>query len=549
MTHSPFARDEAPKIWRYTPPVAWSVNHTRSVNSMHLPSSKTLIRTLGIIIIGLLAPAACRTPNVSRTAAAPLPAPRTAADSTQYARSLLQRSLAALGVTGGRGTRPRDMRGFEITLESRQGRGNPYQARRWTDTTPFSVPTTLRYLVDLSSHRAMFELRSPAPGDIWFNYLTRYDTTGAWQVDLMRWRVGDDLLRNPAAAALGPLGAAERLLPHVAVQQALESAALRYTGRRASGNTSLETVEFTEPRGGVPMRIELDAESMLPVALAGIGADAATIELADYRSVGGVRVPYRRIQRVGGLVANDQRVVALDLHPALDESRFATPAGYSEPPAAGPPRATRVAGGVYRLDDMPGGYHAAFVADENGVMVLEAPQSAAFTEAALRVIEATAPGKPITHVFVTHHHSDHVGGLGPYVARGATIVVGAGHDEGVRRQILPDSLRAKALFETVSARSSFGTGASRVEAIPVPNEHVDGNVAYFVPEARVLFQGDLFYIPERGAIPKQFPVADALARVLRANGIVPEYVVGVHGRTGTWTEFEAAMRLPRQRAP
>jgi glyoxylase-like metal-dependent hydrolase (beta-lactamase superfamily II) len=88
-----------------------------------------------------------------------------------------------------------------------------------------------------------------------------------------------------------------------------------------------------------------------------------------------------------------------------------------------------------------------------------------------------------------------------------------------------------------------------VEAVPIPNEHADGNVAYFVPDGRVLFQGDLFYIPERGAIPKQFPVTDALVRVLRANDLKPEHVIGVHGRTGTWTEVESALRLPRQGAP
>jgi glyoxylase-like metal-dependent hydrolase (beta-lactamase superfamily II) len=475
-------------------------------------------------------------------------APRSTADSVQFARALLSRSLVALGISNANGNVVRDIRGFEITLESRPARGNPNQARRWSDSTPFPVPTTLRYLVDHSARRVLHELRSPAPGDIWFNYLTRYDTTGAWQIDLLRWRLGTDILRNPAASALVPLGAAERQLPHVVVQHALASPALRYTGPRASGGRQLETIEFTDPRAGGLMRLDLDATTMLPALITGSGTNPATIELLDYRTVDGVRVAYRRLQRAGDALVNEQRVVALDLKPRLDDARFAIPTGYADAPPAGSSRATPVAGAVYRLDGMPGGYHAAFVVGESGVMVLEAPQTPAFSDAAFRVIEATAPGKPVTHVFVTHHHADHVGGLGPYVARGATVVVGAGHEEAVRRQ-LPDSLRAKARFETVSERRVFGAGASRVEAFPVPNEHVDGNVAYFVPDARVLFQGDLFYIPERGPIPRQFLVTDALLRALRTNSMVPEHVIGVHGRTGSWAEFEASLRLERQRAP
>ncbi|HYW32280.1 MAG TPA: MBL fold metallo-hydrolase [Gemmatimonas sp.] len=150
-------------------------------------------------------------------------------------------------------------------------------------------------------------------------------------------------------------------------------------------------------------------------------------------------------------------------------------------------------------------------------------------------------GKPVTHVFVTHHHNDHVGGLGPYVARGAVVVVGAGLEEALRRQ-LPDSLRARVTFEAVRARRTFGDGESRVDAIPVPNEHADGNVAYHVPAARALLQGDLFYIPERGAVPPAFPVTTAMMHALRDAGVSVEQVIGVHGRMGTWAEVEQSAR-------
>ena len=89
-----------------------------------------------------------------------------------------------------------------------------------------------------------------------------------------------------------------------------------------------------------------------------------------------------------------------------------------------------------------------------------------------------------------------------------------------------------------------------MRAIPVPNTHAEGNVAYWMPASRTLFQGDLFYIPERGAVPGAFPVTDSLAAAARAHGIRPALVIGVHGRSGTWAEVEESIRLrPRPTIP
>jgi glyoxylase-like metal-dependent hydrolase (beta-lactamase superfamily II) len=155
-----------------------------------------------------------------------------------------------------------------------------------------------------------------------------------------------------------------------------------------------------------------------------------------------------------------------------------------------------------------------------------------------------APGMPVRRVFVTHHHGDHVGGLAAYVARGAVLVVAAGLEEAIRRQ-LPDSLRARVRFDTVATHRGFGDGASRIDAYAVPNAHADGNLAFHLPGAGVLFQGDLFYIPERGPVPTAFPVTLALDRLVRTRGLRVQHVVGVHGRTGSWSEVQRSLALRR----
>ena len=473
--------------------------------------------------------------------AAPLPAraqqpAAAAADSVRASRDRALRLLrAAEEALGGRGV-VSGARGYDVRHRGTV-RNAWQQARRWTDTTAVN-PNEVRVVLDLAGRRALRETNSVSPGEIRFNLLTVFDTAGARQVDLLRWRTGTDVARAPAAQARATLAGLERLLPHTAVRQGLGADSLRFAGETERGGRRLAAVSWTDAAGR-PATLWTDAATGLPAMVSGDGP-GSTLEWSDYRVVDGLRVPHRQVVRAGGQVFTDNRVASVDVRPGLGDGVFALPAGYADPPAPGEPRATRIAEGVYRLDGMPGGYHAAFVVQDDGVTVLEAPTSPQYTEVALRLIGETAPGRKVLRVLVTHHHSDHVAGLAPYVAAGATLVTGAGIEEGVRRQ-LPDSLRAAARFQGVAERASFGTGAGRVDVYAVPNTHADGNLAFHLPAARVLFQGDLFYVPERGPVPPAFPVTEALARVVRERGLAVETVVGVHGRTGTMAEMRESL--------
>ena len=509
----------------------------------HLPAAR--LAPLVLSCIALLGACASRTPAPERTsrpvaapavAAAPALPPDTASESRARAVALLERSVVALGgrevVTGARGA--------DVTYHASSLIGWQ-QARRWSDSTSRSA-SLLRYAIDLDRERGLVQTTSVSPGQIRFRFRNVVDTAGGTRVDLLRWRNGDDLLPIPRANAHASLASLGRMLPHLAVRQALRAdASLRDAGRRVRDGRALHVVRWGDPASAQPVELEIDPESALPVWTSGDGP-GSFVELGEYRSVGGVQVPHLRRLHAAGRVFSEQRIARVDPRPAFADSVFAVPAGYAPPPPAGPARATRVAGSVYRLDGMPGGYHSAFVVRDTDVIVLEAPHSSAFSDTALRVIAHIAPGKRVTHVMVTHHHNDHVGGLGPYVAQGAVIVGGAGLEDAIRRQ-LADSLRARVRFEPVSAMRVIGRGSHRIVGLPVPNTHADGNVAWYVPAARVLFQGDLFYIPERGAIPPAFPVTQDLMRAVTAAKLPVAHVVGVHGRSGTWRDVERSVQL------
>jgi glyoxylase-like metal-dependent hydrolase (beta-lactamase superfamily II) len=408
-----------------------------------------------------------------------------------------------------------------------------------------TIARTDRFVVDLDANRATLHTESVFPGGIRFHDFAVFGEAGVAQVDLAGWRAGTDVTRAPAQVAAANLVAISRLLPHLVVQQALAAEdTWGEPGEAEIDGRPHRTVAYRDPVG-TEVTLYLDAESHLLTRFESrAGAQPpGMVTFAEYRSVDGLMVATSRVQAVGGTVTQDVRLTHVDLHPHLHDAHFAVPGGYADPPAPGEPQAVAMGDGVYVLDHMPPfRYRSMFVEMEDHVVVLEAPLSAAYAELALDLIRRTVPEKPVRYILVTHHHGDHVGGVPTFAAEGAVLLVGEGADVALRRQF---AALEDATIEVVSERRTLGEGPRRIEILPVPNDHARSNLAFYLPAQQLLFQGDLFYTPDRGPVPAAFAMSEALAEAIRDAGFVVATIVGVHGRPVTWAEFEASLAARR----
>lgn len=217
---------------------------------------------------------------------------------------------------------------------------------------------------------------------------------------------------------------------------------------------------------------------------------------SDYRDFGGVRFPARVVRTQGGHPVLELAVSQVTANPAVSLPVPATAAGATVPPVTATIEA--LAPGVHYVRG--GSHHSVAVEQQDHVVVVEAPQNEARSEAVIAVVKATMPGKPIRYLVNTHHHFDHSGGLRTFVDEGATIVT---HESNrafyetawaAPRTLNPDRLaksRKTATFETVGDQHVLADGKRRIEIHRlVGNGHNDGFLMVYLPAEKILVQVD-----------------------------------------------------------
>jgi glyoxylase-like metal-dependent hydrolase (beta-lactamase superfamily II) len=152
--------------------------------------------------------------------------------------------------------------------------------------------------------------------------------------------------------------------------------------------------------------------------------------------------------------------------------------------------------------------NAGFVIGDDGVVVVDTMTGDDAARRLLREIRALT-GLPVRFVVNTHYHGDHVVGNRLFVDSGAQLLA----HRNVRRWILPENLRMlgdkpnpehKAFIEKLVAPNVgyldgvdlyLGSRVAHVRSFP---GHTGGDSVVIVPDAKVVFAGDLLW---RGVVP------------------------------------------------
>jgi glyoxylase-like metal-dependent hydrolase (beta-lactamase superfamily II) len=238
-------------------------------------------------------------------------------------------------------------------------------------------------------------------------------------------------------------------------------------------------------------------------ALGDMPLDAA---YSDYKDFSGVRFPTRIVQTQGGSPVLDLTVA--DVKPNL-------PVTISPPQRGGggggvnltaPVRSIKAADGVFLLNGGPNNSIAVELKDF--IVMIEAPMNEERAMAFMAEARAQIPNKPIRYLVNTHHHFDHSGSLRTFAAEGATIVTHAinkpYYEKALNgpRTLAPDALALsgkRMTFETMTDKKVITDGTRTIELHLVKGTtHSDGMVMAYLPNEKLLVEGDLYDMPGPG---------------------------------------------------
>lgn len=409
---------------------------------------------------------------------------------------------------------------------------------------------------------------------LWSYEETRYDGSSEAYGELFRGDTLQVLLLRDLGLAVPRTGRfagdrrrLARRLPHLLVAELLEESGAALTdgpsrpdepiaGRLADGT---DLAILLDPASGVVREVVYDA------VLPGRGPTRIRWRWSDWRDVApGVLLPFAWTSSVGERAYTEMSVDRAEVggegsRQALDGLRVLEARPVAD--RASPPpelERERLHPGVYRVPNVRSGFAPLVVELPEGLAVVDAPASfpllgtippgetdpgpsmSAPARRLLGAVDRWWPGTPVRYLVLTHHHEDHVGGVRPFVAAGATVLGSpealevarglallpgdvVGDDLGLR----PGDFRS----QTVTEPRTLGSGPGRMRLVPVgDNPHAAGILVVSLPDAGALYVSDLITPGplEDYPGPAHAPLDRHFAAWLEEAGLDPDTIWSMH---------------------
>lgn len=409
--------------------------------------------------------------------------------------------------------------------------------------------------IDLRNRRYIIETRDPLPGGFVFG--GKQVITG-----------NQGFIVNPRDKTIGPLNLANfnsigivRRVPHLFLIAAYENApsTMRWRGSEIYEGRPHNVVTFASGNG-VLWTLFVDARTNLltkyeqMVADPLMGDSAQETIFPGYRSVGKLKVPTARVTKRAGDIIEEVTYedVKFDTRPA--DSVFAKPEGYDELPAPtpAPVRETKLADGVYLFES---GANSLVLEFTDYVLVVEPYGGGRGPKPTITKAREMFPNKPVKYVIVTHHHDDHSGGLRSYIAEGVTVVTTKANQKYFEKMAAgtatinrDDQTRNKKqpLFDFLqNGKRVFTDGKQTLEIIDIgPSPHAKEMLIAYLPQEKLVFQGDLVNLPASGKYSPTTVNATTIHffNEIKRRGWDVDRIAAVHGPTTTMDDLAKAVK-------
>jgi hypothetical protein len=412
--------------------------------------------------------------------------------------------------------------------------------------------------VDLANQRVLTELKSTWPESDGNQADSDSVVVAGPDGGVTRSKNGDSpcslvSLDGAREMALGPV----RLL-----LTASDSPDLHFEAPQTLRDTSHAVVAFTWQK--VPVRVLLNAINHLPDAVETIqefhdfwyfwGDVRQRTYFDNWKLAQGIAFPTNLVKERNGVVWSSTQALNVEFNVPIDPKAFEMDAKVAKQSAASPgwnlpfraQKATTLAPGV---DLFQWAWNATIIKQPDGIVILEAPISALYTEGVIAEARKRYPGAPVKAVLSTSDSWPHIGGVRSAVAEGLPVyildlnrplldkMVAAAHT------LDPDALEKtkhskNPNWKIVSGHQEIGAGENRMELYPLRGASTERQYMVYFPESRLLYASDTLSLKDDGALYDPELMHEVAQAVQRAN-IKVDTVFAMHQGPLPWSQVLA----------
>lgn len=246
-------------------------------------------------------------------------------------------------------------------------------------------------------------------------------------------------------------------------------------------------------------------------------------------------------------------IVDLKINESFQESLFEIPEDLKKSYAAQP---------VFPIKDLPlgrpgqeprelvpgihlisGFWNITLVVQEDGIYLLEAPISDAYTAQALAKAESLMPSGKLKGVVSTSDAWPHIGGMGAVAEHRLPVFTHQLNEAVVRRLVatrLPGN-EAELTLHPVRGKTEIGTGPNRLVIYPIGGESSERMTMVYFPEHKLLYGSDLVQRNSDGSFFQKAYLAELVAAIEK-NRLEVNEVFAMHSGLIKLSEIREALK-------
>jgi hypothetical protein len=320
----------------------------------------------------------------------------------------------------------------------------------------------------------------------------------------------------------------------------------------------------------IPVRVALNPFNHLPDAVETTevfhdfwyfwGDVRQRIYFDNWKLIEGITFPTNLIEERNGVVWRSTQALNVEFNVQLDEKAFDMTAGAVKQSAASPgwnrpfnvKQSTPLAPGI---DLFAGSWNATIVKQTDGIIILEAPISALYTQGVIREARRRHPSLPIIGVLSTSDSWPHSGGVRQAVALGLPVyILDLNQPQLDKMMSAPHTMEPDALqksknlrgprWRIVAGKQEIGSGTNRIELFPLRGASTERQYMVYFPERRLLYASDTLALNDDGTLYDPELMYEVAQAVKRENLIV-DTVFAMHQGPMPWEQVTALIEKSR----